>query len=472
MMHRSTFLILHVLACRLLAPSFAATGDAQIDVPDAAWRQGPVRYILVVQEDHGYKSLATDEERGAFIERFWAALDPTPGTESNERRTEFWKRVEEADRLFREAMTPGWKTDRGKVYILMGPPDRRETKGPAETWKYQVPPHPDAAPDVTFRFGRNGEGEYHMGHQEYVGRGALRFWDPTAETDGPAAGETFLAVRSENGTPQIMKGRFRMTEFPVASVRSDFATASLDCRLRYDFYRVKRGSTRVVVTLALPKDQFRGGDGGVQTPEVTLSVAIDDPKKNKPVGSFSETLRPAGAASASMDRPFLLQGSFTIEPGTYTAMVTILDTKSHRGIRRTEAIDAPDFGRGLALSSIAVGRLRDDAGGSGGPALIPEPDNAFHPGETIGFTFEVYNAEHKGGATTDLDLTYEFLLETEGGPRQAGRPVTLKHKTSESLAYSLPLLGWPEGMYQVRVRVTDNRTAAKAEGQGAFRVVR
>ncbi len=119
-----------------------------------------------------------------------------------------------------------------------------------------------------------------------------------------------------------------------------------------------------------------------------------------------------------------------------------------------------------------MGRLRDDAGGSGGPALIPEPDSAFHPGETIGFTFEVYNAEHKGGATTDLELTYEFFLETEGGPRQAGRPVTLKHQTSESHAYSLPLLGWPEGSYQVRVRVTDNRTAAKAEGQGAFRVLR
>src|SRR5437870_12725449 len=63
MMHRRTFLILHVLACRLLVPSFAATGDAQVDVPDASWRQGPVRYTLVVQEDHEYKSLATDGER-------------------------------------------------------------------------------------------------------------------------------------------------------------------------------------------------------------------------------------------------------------------------------------------------------------------------------------------------------------------------------------------------------------------------
>ena len=48
----------------------------------------------------------------------------------------------------------------------------------------------------------------------------------------------------------------------------------------------------------------------------------------------------------------------------------------------------------------------------------------------------------------------------------------LRHQTSDSLAYSLPLLGWPEGSYHVRVRVTDNRTAEKAEGKGAFRIVR
>ena len=92
--------------------------------------------------------------------------------------------------------------------------------------------------------------------------------------------------------------------------------------------------------------------------------------------------------------------------------------------------------------------------------------------EKMASVANAFGAIAKGGATPDLELTYEFFLETEGGPRQAGRPVTLKHQTSESLAYSLPLLGWPEGSYQVRVRVTDNRTAAKAEGQGAFRVVR
>lgn len=59
-----------------------------------------------MKEDQAYKVLETDEERAAFIETFWAALDPTPWTEANERRVEFWKRVDDANRMIREAMKP------------------------------------------------------------------------------------------------------------------------------------------------------------------------------------------------------------------------------------------------------------------------------------------------------------------------------------------------------------------------------
>lgn len=137
---------------------------------------------------------------------------------------------------------------------------------------------------------------------------------------------------------------------------------------------------------------------------------------------------------------------------------------------RVETIEAPDFGRGLALSSIALGRLRGEPLAAGGAALIPEPDTAFHEGETILFAYEVYNAEHKGGATPNLDVTYEFFVETEKGQSQAAKPVILRHQTSDSLGYSLPLSGWPAGVFRVRVQVTDIRTGARAEGEGRFRV--
>lgn len=65
---------------------------------------------------------------------------------------------------------------------------------------------------------------------------------------------------------------------------------------------MKKKSTRVVVTLAVPKDQFRGAGGGFQAPDMTLSVAVDDATKGKPVGNFSKSMQIAGGASMLMDR--------------------------------------------------------------------------------------------------------------------------------------------------------------------------
>ncbi|MEK7282811.1 MAG: GWxTD domain-containing protein, partial [Acidobacteriota bacterium] len=87
-LHVLLLAVLILLPVRLHAAGQATGSDAHA----TAWSEGPVRYILVVREDHAYKALETDEERAAFIVTFWAALDPTPGTEANERRVEFWKR--------------------------------------------------------------------------------------------------------------------------------------------------------------------------------------------------------------------------------------------------------------------------------------------------------------------------------------------------------------------------------------------
>jgi len=458
------------LSCLLLAVSVLGA-DLPPDAPDPSWRTGPVRYLLVVREDQEYKTLKTDEERAAFIEKFWAGIDPTPGTPENERREEFWKRVEEANRLFREAMIPGWRTDRGKFYVLLGPPEERRQEGSYEVWKYVALPNPDADPEVMVRFHRNTEGKFHVGFTK------LEYWDPSQKSDGPAAGETFLGVRTKGGSLEMMKGRLRMTEFPPAAVQANFSTASLQCQLRYDFYRARQNSTRVVVTLAASRDQFRAGNGEVQIPSLTLSVAVDDARKGKPVGSFSAPMQVVGGVSGPEARPLLVQGAFTIEPGTYKAAINIVDTMSHRGLTRREMLDVPDFGRALAISSVALGRLRDEpqattgAGGqTGAPAMVPEPDSTFRSEDTILIAYEVYNASHGGGTKLDLDVMYQFFFITEAGPRQVAQPALLHHQSSESLAYSLPLRGWPEGSFRLNVVVTDNLSGATTERQVDFRL--
>ena len=447
--------------------------DAPSDAPEPAWREGPIRYILLVQEDKGYARLATDADRTAFIERFWAALDPTQGTAENERRTEFWKRVEEADRLFPEDMNAGWRTDRGRFYILMGPPDQRDRLGTTEQWKYVAMPNPDGDPEVSISFHRNLRGEFHVGNSKLV------YWDPSGQTEGPAAGETFLGVRAKNGAVEMMKGRFRMAGLEGSAVQADFITAPLDYRLRYDFYRVRRDMTRVVATVALPAEQFRGAAGQVEPPDMMLSVTFNEMKKGSAAGSITAKLQPVAGPSAA-DRPMLLQGSFTIAPGPYQGSAIILDRKSHRGIVRSESLEAPDFGRRLALSSLAVGRLRDDlhpAGpdgavpsDSGAPLLIPEPGPELHQGDTLLLAYEVYNARQGAGSKPDLDVEYQFLVTGGSAPRPVGKPIAAHHQSSESLAWSVPVRGWPAGGFRVRVRVKDNLSGETAEREADFGV--
>ncbi len=84
-----------------------------------------VRYIITKEESKIFRELPPSA-RPRFIEEFWERRDPTPDTETNEYREAYFERIEEANRLFRGAQ-PGWLQDRGRIYILFGPPDERQT---------------------------------------------------------------------------------------------------------------------------------------------------------------------------------------------------------------------------------------------------------------------------------------------------------------------------------------------------------
>ncbi len=84
-----------------------------------------VRYIITSEESRIFLELPP-EARGKFIEDFWKRRDPSPGTEQNEFKELYFRRIEEANHLFRGAK-PGWLQDRGRVYILFGPPNERQT---------------------------------------------------------------------------------------------------------------------------------------------------------------------------------------------------------------------------------------------------------------------------------------------------------------------------------------------------------
>ncbi len=79
-----------------------------------------IRYIITPQEEKIFKEMPP-QDRGEFIADFWKRRDPTPDTDVNEFREQYYTRLAVADKAF-QAGIPGWKTDRGRIYILLGPP--------------------------------------------------------------------------------------------------------------------------------------------------------------------------------------------------------------------------------------------------------------------------------------------------------------------------------------------------------------
>jgi GWxTD domain-containing protein len=86
------------------------------------WLDEDVRWIITDEEQKAFKLLSNDEERDQFIEAFWQRRDPTPDTVENEYKEEHYRRIEYANEHF-AAGIPGWKSDRGRIYIMYGPAD-------------------------------------------------------------------------------------------------------------------------------------------------------------------------------------------------------------------------------------------------------------------------------------------------------------------------------------------------------------
>ena len=113
------------------------------------WLNEDVVWIITDEERAAFKQLSNDEERDNFIEAFWQRRDPTPDTEENEYKEEHYRRIAYANEHF-PAGIPGWKSDRGRIYIMYGPPDENESHPSGGT--YERPMEEGGGETSTFPF--------------------------------------------------------------------------------------------------------------------------------------------------------------------------------------------------------------------------------------------------------------------------------------------------------------------------------
>ena len=131
----------------LLLTSCALSSLERTLTPDHREFLSRARYTISREERKIFLNLPPSE-RDTFIEDFWKKRDSDPDTDVNEFKTQYFERIEDANRLFSAAGAPGWLQDRGRIYILLGPPDNRETypRGrslytpPSEIWYYGMFP--------------------------------------------------------------------------------------------------------------------------------------------------------------------------------------------------------------------------------------------------------------------------------------------------------------------------------------------
>src|ERR1700689_4132202 len=133
--------------------------------PWKKWLTQDVAYIITDEEKSAFKRLQADEERQQFVDQFWLRRDPTPDTVENEYKEEHYRRIGYANYVYASGI-PGWKTDRGMIYITFGPPDEIDSHpsgqpSPFEDWRYRY--IEGVGNDIMIEFvDTRLNGEYHM----------------------------------------------------------------------------------------------------------------------------------------------------------------------------------------------------------------------------------------------------------------------------------------------------------------------
>ena len=167
-----------VLAAWHVSPSGSSAFQQTERGEDSSWQKWlnqDVVYIISEQERHAFENLKTDEERQQFVEQFWARRDPTPGTPENEFKQEHYRRIGYANDHFGAHM-PGWKTDRGRIYIRYGPPDEIESHPSGGS--YKRPESEGSGWAMTYPFE-----DWRYAHFEGVGSLIIEFVDKASSGD-------------------------------------------------------------------------------------------------------------------------------------------------------------------------------------------------------------------------------------------------------------------------------------------------
>jgi GWxTD domain-containing protein len=362
------------------------------------WLNQDVRWIITPEELSAFKQLSNDEERDQFIEQFWLRRDPTPDTPENEYKEEHYRRIAYANEHF-PAGKPGWMTDRGRTYIVFGPPDEidahpsggqynrpmEEGGGetstyPFETWRYRyIEGLGSHSQEVMMEFVDSCMcGDYHMtidpnekdallhtpgaGLTQYEEMGLTSKADRIAgignSTLGPNSGmdttKQFDKLEQYALLQQAPKVKFKDLE-EVVSHKINVNLMPFD--IRTDFVRVTGDTVLVPVTIQVKnKDVTFVNKDGIQRGTVNIFGRVTG-LTGKIAQTFEDTVQvdvPNDLLEKTQQHSSLYWKAIPLRPGRYRFDVVVKDINGDRVGTWSRGVQVPDFNEDKLASSTMI----------------------------------------------------------------------------------------------------------------------
>ena len=483
------------------------------------WLNEDVRYIITPEEMSAFKQLSNDEERDQFIEQFWLRRDPTPDTPENEFKEEHYRRIAYANEHFASGI-PGWRTDRGRIYIVWGPPDEidahpsggtydrpmEEGGGetstyPFEDWRYRY--LEGVGQEVILEFVDVCScGDYHMTIDPnekdallHTPNGGLTLYEQMGMANkgdrinsgglGPNAGpEAGIQSNNQFGKLEMLakintppKVKFKDLEEVVSH---KINVNLMPFEIRTDFVRVTGDTVLVPVTLQIKnKDVTFVSKDGIQRGTVNIFGRVTG-MTGKIAQTFEDTVQvdvPTELLEKTMEHSSLYWKAIPLRPGRYRFDVVVKDVNGDRVGTWSHGVLVPEFNEDkLASSSMILADHMEKVAtknvGSGSFVLgetklayphLDAPDGkpaSFKRDQRMNLWMQVYNLQaDEKTKKSSAKIEYEIvnMANNQSVLHSSESTDTMGNVGDQiTLEKSLALNAFQPGIYKLTVKVDDN----------------
>jgi GWxTD domain-containing protein len=506
------------LCASLLLLPFAESYQGEVPERHRIWLEQEAEPIITPEERDVFLGLATDAARDRFASDFWAVRDPTPGTPRNEYREEHLRRVGEARRLYSVGSRPPWRTDRGRIFILLGPPNQvdrlPESRNfyPLEIWYYDRAAAAGIHDPVTLLFfKRSGFGDYVLyspsldgvnslltptqSHRFIVGpndvatRQALLDGLQLSSAELPVVDAAiYVAPRVSGAGAEALLARVQrppaldvsyLDRYRLGLVESEatFRTLALDAGVTVFSDLEALGEVDLAIQLppdALPFEQ----EGDEYRLELEVTGEIRDRGASR-VETFDGKIEVRFDEREIRDfrfLPLLYQQRLWLLPGDYDLALTVRTPATGALGHETLSIRVPHPGEGLSFGGLllmhgapsAAGAERERPFVRGERLVVPAVPATFRRGSTPHLYYEVHRPPSSRGLS--LGATYFILRE---GTTVLRWEEILPPSDERVVEVEAPLsIGAIEpGTYTLLVQVADEKGGSTVVSERSFEVV-